>query len=112
MATFHPFDRAVTRVVLADESFYLEEKMVGAWRPQRASAELSIFPVYGYVVHTVPGWLHFDMETLILVTLSCFSGPCAVSPVPDCAVPPPYIYMLGFHKIVCKTESESHYPYG
>src|SRR5688572_11449088 len=48
--------------------------MVGAWRPQRASAELSIFPAYGRAVHTLPGWLHSDMETLILVTLNVAQG--------------------------------------
>jgi hypothetical protein len=48
--------------------------MVGVWHPQRASAELSIFPAYGQAVHTLPGWLHFDMETLILVTLNAAQG--------------------------------------
>ena len=73
-ATFHAFGRAVTCAVLYAESFNLEGKMVGAWLPQRASAELSIFPAYGRAVHTLPGWLHFDMETLIIVTLNAAQG--------------------------------------
>jgi hypothetical protein len=87
--------------------------MVGGWHPQRASAELSIFPVYGQAVHTLPGWLHFDMETLILVTLDTAQGHALSSLYR--IVPFHILIVCGLDSvllIVCNPESKSHYPYG
>ena len=61
--------------------------MVGGWLPRRASAELSIFPARGRAVRVFfPGWLHFDMETLILVTLYVLRAVRYLPSISDCAV--------------------------